>query len=269
MIYRKVQLMPDKPQVYLEVYAADKTRNFVRDAILVIPGGGYVNVCSDREGEPVALAFIPYGFNAFVLHYSIREEAKFPELLIEASLAMKYIKDNADEFGINKDRVFVTGFSAGGHLCTALGTMWHREDVYKAIGVEYGYNKPAGIIPVYAVVSSDPEIRENGTINTVSGGADEEQKKRYSLDLFVDERTVPAFIVHTAADTLVSARNSIRLADAYAALKIPYELHIFADAPHGMTICNAITSAGRPEFDNPHNAKWVELAAEWTKTAVK
>ena len=267
MIYSKVQLINDRPDVFLEIFAADKTKDFVRDAILIIPGGGYGTVCSDREGEPIAMAFMPYGFNAFVLHYSVGEKARFPQPLIEASLAMKYIKDNAEEFGIDKDRVFVTGFSAGGHLCASLGIMWHLDEIYKAADMEYGYNKPAGMIPVYPVVSSDQEICHMGSYNNIIGtDADENLRKRYSPELYVDERSVPAFIVHTAADNVVNVRNSIRLGDAYAKRHIPFEMHIFADAPHGMSLCNEITAGGFARFINPHNAKWVELAVEWTRT---
>ena len=123
MIFKKIQLDKDDENIYLEAYIADKTEGFTRNAILVIPGGGYGSVCSDREGEPIAMAFMPYGYNAFVLHYSVASVNKrtFPSQLIEASKAMKHIKDNAKEYNIDPERVFVTGFSAGGHLAATLG----------------------------------------------------------------------------------------------------------------------------------------------------
>ena len=68
MRYEKIALSQDDAEVYLEAYIADPTPSFIRKAILVIPGGGYGRVCSDREGEPIAHAFMPYGYNAFVLH---------------------------------------------------------------------------------------------------------------------------------------------------------------------------------------------------------
>ena len=72
-----------------------------------------------------------------------------------------------------------------------------------------------------------------------------------------------AFIVHTANYAVVNVRNAIRLADAYAEAKIPFELHIFENAPHGMALSNPITAGKSSTHNNPHNAKWVELAAEW------
>ena len=107
MIFKRIQLDEKYNNVFLDVYVADKTENFTRNAILVIPGGGYRNICSNREGEPIAMAFMPYGYNAFVLSYSVSRQKTFPGQLIEASLAMKHIKDHAEEYNIDPERVFV------------------------------------------------------------------------------------------------------------------------------------------------------------------
>ncbi len=262
MIYKKVQLTND-PEVYLEVFVSNTT-NYKRDALLVLPGGGYQSICDDREGEPVALAFMQHGVNAFVLHYSINEKARVSKPIIEASLAIKHIKDNAEEYKVNKDRVFVTGFSAGGHLCTSLGVLWHLPEIYEVTGMEYGYNKPYGIIPVYPVISSDKEFGHRLSLyNLLGRDLPEENYECYSLEKQVDERSVPAFIVHTADDEIVNVRHSLSLATAYANNKIPFEVHVFKSAPHGMSISKKVTATGNPLYVNSHNAKWVELAAEW------
>jgi dipeptidyl aminopeptidase/acylaminoacyl peptidase len=74
---------------------------------------------------------------------------------------------------------------------------------------------------------------------------------------------VPAFIVHTADDQIVNVRNSLSLANAYAEKKIPFEMHIFKSAPHGMSVAKKHIACGYSAYVNSHNAKWVELAAEW------
>ena len=86
----------DDDGAYVDAYIADPIPDFTRKAILVIPGGGYANVCSDREGEPIAHAFMPYGYNAFVLHYYTGKEKPFPIQLIQAAKAIKLIKDKID-----------------------------------------------------------------------------------------------------------------------------------------------------------------------------
>lgn len=56
------------------------------------------------------------GIVAFVLTYSVGEKAAFPRPLIDVSLAMRYIKKHAETYHVDENRVFVAGFSAGGHL---------------------------------------------------------------------------------------------------------------------------------------------------------
>ena len=100
MRVEKIILNKYKSDFYLDAYISDKIDGLERKAILVIPGGGYSGVCSDREGEPIAQAFIPYGYNAFVLHYTVNKKHPFPTQLIEVAEAIKHIKDNAEKYGI-------------------------------------------------------------------------------------------------------------------------------------------------------------------------
>jgi len=268
MRYEKIFFPGYGEDVYLECYISEIGSNNPKDALLICPGGAYEFV-SVREGEPVALAFQAQGIQTFVLHYSVAPKAIFPEPLIQASLAMKWIREHAEEYMINPKRVFVTGFSAGGHLCASLGTLWHHP-LLKEAGIPEGINKPTGILPIYPVISTQPELCSDVQVrcfvnilgrNTMSHSAED-----YSLELCVDERTPPAFLVHTSNDQVVYAGNSLVFAQALAKYKIPYELHIYHEGAHGMSVCNEITENGDPTMNDPHKAGWVKLAAEWIKS---
>ena len=263
MIFKKIPLIEGNDNVYLEAYISDKITDLTRDAILIIPGGGYGDVCSEREGEPIAQAFIPYGYNAFVLHYSVQSDQKvFPAQLIEASIAIKHIRDNAEEYGINSDRVFACGFSAGGHLCASLGTMWHKDEVYGAVDMPYGYNKPTGVMLIYPVISYEfHKFSFEALLNKDS--LSEEDAMRCSIDKNVDKNSSPAFIMHTATDNTVDVRNALAVAKAYADIGMPFELHIYPDAPHGVALGNKITRCANPMYENESIAKWVENAVFW------
>lgn len=250
--------------VLLDAYISDPLPWLKRDAILVIPGGGYSQICSDREGEPIAQAFIPYGFNAFVLHYTVGEAAAFPQPLIEASIAMKFIRSRADDFNIDPARVFATGFSAGGHLCAALATLWHLPEVREAAGIAGEENKPAGAVPVYGAMVLDPAMIAASYCDRIAGG-DPAKRAKWSLERCVDEKTAPMFLVHTADDNVVDVRSSLLVAVAMAEHHIPFEIHVFESAPHGMALSNRITG-GSPAHVDPRNAEWVRLAAEWMAT---
>lgn len=267
MIFKRIPLDEKYDNVFLDVYVADKTENFTRNAILVIPGGGYHKVCSDREGEPIAMAFMPYGYNAFVLSYSVSRQKTFPGQLIEASLAMKHIKDHAEEYNIDPERVFVTGFSAGGHLAASLGTMWHIPEIYEAINMEYGYNKPAGMMLGYPVISGDPSFSHPGSFCNLLG-TDEptpEQLARVSIENNVDEKSVPMYVMHTSNDGTVPVKNALVIAEAYAKAGKTFELHIYPDAPHGIALGNAITGHANPICINPCIEKWIEHAVKWAE----
>ena len=268
MIIKRIPLDGENEKVYLDVYVADKVSGFTRKAILVIPGGGYGGVCSEREGEPIGMAFMPHGFNAFVLHYSVARTKTYPAQLIEASLAMKHIKDNAEEYGIDPDKVFVTGFSAGGHLACSLGTQWHLKEIYDAVDMPYGYNKPCGMILGYPVITAFPENGSHcGSFDNL-WGTDEptrEMLEKTSLECHVDDKTCPAFILHTSNDAVVPVNNALVLCQALARAGQKFELHIFPDAPHGVALGNKITMVGEPKFDNPNIARWIEMAAVWAE----
>lgn len=268
MIYNKVPLDAENENVFLECFIAEKLPNFTRKAILVIPGGGYGNVCADREGEPIAMAFMPYGFDAFVLHYSVKSNSNkvFPTQLIEASKAIKYIRDNAEEFGIDPGKVFATGFSAGGHLCASLGILWNIPEVYEAIDMPYGYNRPDGIIPVYPVING-----HCGSFKNLYGKEEltENELQRVQLDRHVTKDSSPAFIMHTSNDQLAPVKNSLDLARAYADAGMTFELHIYPDAPHGVALGNEITNNNVPKYVDASIAKWIENAAYWAEKITK
>jgi len=262
MIYEKIRLDDIDETAFLEVYAADKVGDFVRKAILVIPGGGYGGVCADREGEPIAMAFMPYGYNAFVLHYSVGKP--FPNHLIQASKAMKYIKDNAERYNINPEKVFAVGFSAGGHLAATLGTMWDREEIYQELSMPFGYNKPAGMMLIYPVISGK-EFRHAGSFQNLlcTENPTEKQLMDMSVENCISESSSPAFLMHTSNDQAVNVRNSLVLADNLAAKGIKFELHVYPDAPHGIALGNAITKCDNEGWCNSAISKWIEHAVAW------
>ena len=234
-----------------------------RPAMLVLPGGGY-EFCSDREAEPIALSYMNAGYNAYVLRYSCQEEAKFPLPLLEASYAVKLIRDRAAQDNTDPDRVYVIGFSAGGHLAGALATCWQREEIYTAAGIAYGENRPNGVILSYPVVSGG-EYRHAGSFCCLCGKAQptEEERMKYSNDKNVTADCPPVFLWHTAADGVVPVENSLLMASALAEKKIPFALHIFPRGGHGLCLATSETSCGDKNAELPDVAEWMPLSLTW------
>lgn len=245
----------------------DMSTKSPRDAVIVLPGGAYYFL-AEREGEPVAKQFLAAGFNAFVLYYSIGEGecgARFPRPVVDVSLAIAHVRRNAEKYNINPDRIFVCGFSAGGHLAGSIGTYWNR-DWAAFDGMEKGENKPAGVILSYPVTTMF-EFGHETCRNVISGTNEptDEQKELYSLERQVTEDTVPHFIWQTQTDDCVPIENSILLASALIEKKIPVELHIYPFGGHGLSLANSEVDQGYPTLNDPHVAGWMRECLEWTK----
>ena len=237
-----------------------------RPAVIVIPGGAY-SWWSDREGEPIVKEFFAKGFNCFLFHYSVRPHAKFPTPLQDMSRAIIHIREHAEEYNVDPERIFVCGFSAGGHLAASIGTMWDKEFAKPFDDMPYGANKPCGMILCYPWITlSEPHLHLECADNITGGNITPEFEELYAPDRQVSENTVPAYIWSTCFDDCVDVENSLMMATALSAKKIPYELHIFQNGPHGMALCNEETSSGgQARLIHPDAATWIEEAIYWAK----
>ncbi|PWL98586.1 MAG: acetylesterase [Clostridiales bacterium] len=259
-----VNLIEGKPNVTLTSYIAGTSPELPfsekRKAILIIPGGAYA-FCSDREADPIAHVYLAAGFNAFVLRYSVYRtgDPVWPSPLVDASAAMKYIRDHAEELHVDPDYVFVIGFSAGGHLAAALGTLWDNDEIEKQLGFSKGYNRPTGMILSYAVLSG-LEYAHRGSIDNILRDRkdDTQAREAVSLELQVSEKTCPAFLWSTVTDTTVPVQNSLLFAKALSDYKIPYEMHLFPEGGHGASLGNAIVGCHLPGI-----APWVPDSVRW------
>lgn len=265
MINEVVYLRDEDKSVTLETYVATDIDHGKRSAVLVFPGGGY-HMCAHHEGEKIALQYFAAGINAFVLKYSVKgnnPDMKYPMPQVDASNAMKYIKDNAERFNIDKDKVFVLGFSAGGHLASTMGTIWHRPEIYEnAQPMEYGYNKPAGMILCYPVISYSDFGHKGSFHNLCGAGLPEEEYKKYSSELNVDDRTCPAFLWHTSTDNAVPVENSLVMGLALKKQGIQFEMHIYPEGNHGLGLPNENVT----DIAKMHISEWMENSIKWVKS---
>lgn len=239
-----------QPQPSLTPYLCENGKG--RGSVIVCPGGAYM-VRSEGEAGCIAEMYRDAGYNAFVLNYRIRPY-KYPTQLLDINRAVRVVRYNAKRWGINPDRIAVTGFSAGGHLCvmgvehfdTGLGDAASDE-------IDRVSSRPDAGILCYPVVSFTEYVNE-GTRDTLLGeNADPALLRRLSGEESVREDTPPVFIWHTADDQVVPVENSLRLALALRQKNIPFELHVFPHGYHGLGLAQ----------DQPDAAQWTGLACSW------
>ncbi len=206
-----------------------------RPAVLVLPGGGY-SMCSDRETDPVALAYLQAGYQAFILRYSVGPHAVWPTPLNDYEQAMELIQGNADAWNLYPDKIAVVGFSAGGHLAGAAATM--------------ARNKPAAAILGYPAVEGETIRQCQATAPDVVAA--------------VDAHTCPCFVFATRTDNIVPISNTLNFTAALAKSGVGFESHIYAYGPHGFsTADSAVLTPGT--YLCSRAAGWVADSISWLK----
>ena len=202
-----------------------------RPAVLVIPGGGY-HFCSDREADPVVFPYLKAGYHAFILRYSLNEQAEWPNPLEDYEQAMALIEEKAETWHVAVSRIAVIGFSAGGHLAACAATMSKR--------------RPAAAILGYPVIDGD-------CVHDYLPSAPDVPSQ-------VDAHTCPCFVFATRTDNLVPVQNALHMVNALCANDIAFESHIYANGPHGLSTGDASIN-GQP-FSDRYPA-WVEDSLSW------
>lgn len=205
-----------------------------RPAVLVIPGGGYMRVCTAVEGRPMAEGFNRLGVHAFVLHYRTAPH-HFPAPLQDGLRAMKIIRGRAAEWGVLADEIFCCGFSAGGHLAGSLGIFPEEADASCGDALDSVDPRPNGLILSYPVVSFGPSGNLLSAKN-YCGTVTDEAAARFSLDQRITDKTPPVFIWQTVPDGDVNYQNTMRLAAALSEAGRPCEFHLFPYGEHGMLL---------------------------------
>lgn len=149
-----------------------------RPLVLICPGGAYART-SNREAEPIALQMTAMGYHAAVLRYSCAP-AVYPTALHEVALSVKYLRDRAQQWHIDTDKILVMGFSAGGHLAASYGVFWQEEHMAEAAGCSSEELRPQGLILCYPVISSDEKIAHTESIRNLLGDSYEKLKEKMS-----------------------------------------------------------------------------------------
>lgn len=215
---------------YVQDLSTELASADVRPAVLVLPGGGY-EFCSDREAEPVALAYLAEGFNAFVLRYAVGEDKPWDLSFADGKAAMSWLREHAGEVNIDPHRIAAVGFSAGGHLAASLGTGTGPDDRPDALVLGY---------PVTLAEFGPPIGKEiMDTVSAVTGD------------------TPATFLFSTAPDALVPIRNSLAFLSALAEHEVPFESHIYLLGQHGLSLAKPLTANGSAGASDEAVAGWL------------
>ena len=268
MVHQRIDLPTEG--AYLETYFLDYSERLKnsqkRPVILICPGGGY-SYTTDREAEPLALAFASRGYHAAVLRYPCAP-TRYPAALVSLGQAVLWLRAHAEEYHIDGAKLCVSGYSAGGHLAASLGVFWHRDFLQEWLGCNGEDIRPQGLILGYPVIT-DGEGEKMGDYyslrNLLGADASAEEVAFQCLETRVTDQTPPTFLWSTDTDELVPIRNSILFSTALCAAGVSQEVHIFSVGEHGLSLANAVTEDTLPGKAriNADCTGWIDMAQRW------
>ncbi|MCR5330203.1 MAG: alpha/beta hydrolase [Lachnospiraceae bacterium] len=248
-----------------------------RPLVLILPGGGYAYK-SDREAEPIALAFMAQGFHAAVLDYSSADYSldtqhdgaflKFsvePAARLEVAEAVSLLHRNAGEWHIDESKIVLWGASAGGHLAAHYACTWYDE-LSSMTGKSREELRIGGLMLAYPVISSGEKAHRRSFENLLRDKKDDPVVlARVSLEKRVNEHVPPVFLWHTWTDGSVPVENSLLFAQALKEHGINTEMHIFPTGGHGLALADERTVSRNGSEIEPCCQIWIELACSWLK----
>ena len=241
-------------QPKLEVFAPDQSNG---TAVVICPGGGYRYLSYDKEGVDVAKRLNEDGITVFVLSNRLpaegHENASYVPLQ-DAQRAVRLVRHNATEWGINSEKIGIMGFSAGGHLASTLGTHFHTKSYEPADAIDEVSARPDFMILIYPVISMNPLVTHMGSRTKLLGETPSySDEKLFSNELQVNEKTPPTFMVLASDDGAVPPENSIQFMQSLLKAGVPVELHSFENGGHGFGLRH---TPGSTRY-------WPELMVTW------
>lgn len=247
---------PPRPEI--QIWTSGEKSAVSRPALCIFPGGGYSLLAVEKEGVEIAKWAVDHGMVGIIVKYRVSNKSednlRFPVPLIEARRAVRTVRQNAEVWGVDSQKIGVMGFSAGGHLAAMTATTWNKavEGETKE-AVDKLSARPDFALLIYPVISLDRSYGHSGT----RYGILKEDKSQEKLEFCspykqVTSDTPPLFLALSFDDPILPF-NSLDMVRAACEKGVSAELHMVTKGGHGY---------GMEKRDNPTDA-WPERAREW------
>ena len=236
-----ITLMAKVTQPTFTVHPAAKPNG---TGVVILPGGGFSRVVPGHEGTDAADFLNRIGVTVFVLSYRTRNspaDSGWEKPLQDAQRTMAIVRSRAAEWNLEKDKIGLLGFSAGGQIAARLLAADGKLAYEPIDEIDKTQYRPDFALLIYPWNIYDQE--KDDLIDGVS----------------VPENCPPTFLVHTDDDKSSSLGSVL----FYAGLKrqgIPAELHVYGNGGHGYGV--------RPR-GNSEIATWTGHAAHWLTRWIK
>jgi acetyl esterase/lipase len=241
--------------VALQMDIMQPKNNTRKPAILFVTGGGFINA-NRANGLQLREKLADAGYVVASINYRVAPTATFPQPLEDVKSAIRYLKANADKFGIDKSRVGIVGGSAGGYLSAMAGTTSGTKTFDKGDNLnvdssvrcavdlygisdptKIGADFPADVQQKHQSAGATEALWVNGS--PVFGGkdggisADPAAAENANPIHYISKSSAPMLLMHGSADTVVSPSQTDLLYQALQQKGIESERYVIPNAQHG------------------------------------
>lgn len=210
-----------------------KNPNTSKAGVIVCPGGGYGILAFNKEGTEIATWLNSLGYNAFVLQYRVPKNRL--GALQDVQRAIRWVRSKANVYNVDRDKIGLLGFSAGGHLVTN-ASINHQKTSYSKIDE-----------------LDDDTCESNFSLLIYPAYLDKGENRSLSPELVLDKnkKTPPFFIFGTIDDPY--GNSSLVMTTALRDAKKQVELHMMPKGGHGYGLRKGNLAA----------ETWPKLAEKW------
>ncbi len=242
--------------------------------VIACPGGAYLTKSIAAEGSHIAKFLNDAGISCFVLWYR-SYPYRAPYMFLDLQRAIRFLRRNADKYGINPAKITTVGFSAGGNLCSVEATVMRNRPVtdfvpdYKPDNVDEEDGMPNAVGLVYpAVTFAGDKIQ--AVMDSKEGYNDPVRNRefaaKYETKDYIKAGDPPYFLCNALDDEVIDSFLMIEFSKALRKKNVPQELHIFPYGGHGFGACDLKTIPPIPGFKEPDYAavsQWMKLFVTW------